>query len=96
VLIIFLFCTWTFICPYFFKAFCIAHVSPSKRDHYLFRTWSISLTNLFLSTPSVGANLWTIATCFCVLPVQEQHVYVGVRDLDLGSMINLSTRVNKT
>ena len=24
-----------------------------ERDHYLFRTWSISLTNIFLSTPSV-------------------------------------------
>ena len=27
-----------------------------ERDHYLFRTWSIFLTNIFLSTPSVGAE----------------------------------------
>jgi hypothetical protein len=35
---------------------------------------------MFLRTPSVGAA----------------SVCVGVCDLDLGSMINLSTRVNKT
>ena len=36
--------------------------------------------NMFLRTPSVGAV----------------YIYMGVHDLHLGSMINLSTRVNKT
>ena len=30
VLIIFFFCTWTFMCPYFLYTFCIAYVSSSK------------------------------------------------------------------
>ena len=54
--------------------------------------------NIFLSSPSVGAEHFE---------VDEKHVFVyfryrsitymwRVRDLDLGNMINLSTRVNKT
>ena len=54
--------------------------------------------NIFLSSPSVGA---------CHFEVDEKHVFAYfqcrsntymwcVRDLDLGNIINLSTRVNKT
>jgi len=61
-----------------------------------FRTWSIWLTNKFLSTPSVGAESLVDGGMFLRTPSIGEHVYVGVRDLDLGCMINLSTRVNKT
>ena len=53
----------------------------------------------FLSTPSVGAEFLVglNGSMFLrTLSVRAAYIYVGVRDLDLGSMINLSTRVNKT
>ena len=68
----------------------------------LSRTWSIysdkNLANKFLSSPSVGVEHFE---------VNEKHVFAyfqhrsstymwRVRDFDLRSMINLSTKVNKT
>jgi hypothetical protein len=51
----------------------------------------------FLSTLIVGAE-FLVDECIylCTPSVGAACIYVGVRDLDLGSMINLSTRVNKT
>jgi len=51
----------------------------------------------FLSTPSgVGAGFLVDESMFLCTPSVGAACHVGVRDLDLGSMINLSTGVNKT
>jgi hypothetical protein len=46
----------------------------------------------FFPTPGVGVEFLVDGVMF----LHTQHIYVGVRDLDLGSMINLLRRVNKT
>ena len=53
----------------------------------------------FLPTPSVGAEFLVGlngSIFLCTPTLRIAYIYVGVRDLDLGSTINLSTRVNKT
>ena len=71
--------------------------------NHIFRERSLSFQNMeylpnktFFVLLVQEQSFWWMEACFCVLLVQGQHVYVGVRDLDLGCMITFSTRVNKT
>ena len=79
---LFFFNTWAFMCSSFFQCmslhvliflnFCIAHVSSSKPHIWerslSFRTWSIYLTNIFLSTPSTGAKFLVDGSMFLRTP----------------------------
>jgi hypothetical protein len=70
---------------FFFLYFCIAHVSSTKnifRERHTFRIWSIYLVEM---------NGMFFAYFQCRSSIYMWHV----RDLNIGSMINLSTRVNK-
>jgi hypothetical protein len=68
-----------------------------ERDHYLLEHGVFTSETFYLSTPSVGAEFLVDKSMFLRTPsVGAAYIYVGVHDLDLGSMINLSTRVNKT
>ena len=95
----FIYLFWTSFVSIFF---CITHVSLItnfwEKYYQELGAFILIKPNIFLSSPSVGAEH---------LEVDEEHVFAyfqyrsstymwRVRDLDLGNMINLSTRVNKT
>ena len=67
------------------------------------RTWSIylvdkSIKHIFVFTPSVGVKHFELLEkhVFAYFQCRSSTYMWCVRDLDLGSMINLSIRINKT
>ena len=85
----FSFSSWTFMCSYFFLFHTFAQPMSLKpyieRDQYFVEhgvfSYQIFFCLLLVQEQSFG---WMDA-CFSVFRVQEQLMYVGVRDLDLGA-----------
>ena len=104
------FYTWTFMCPFIFLLFSyfwIAHDSSTKTHNFRerslsFKTWTIYVVepnkHIFVS-PSVGIeHIWVDPNgkhVFAYSQYRSRTYMPHVRDLDLGSMINFSTRVTR-
>jgi hypothetical protein len=98
---LFFFLLWTSFVPFYF---CITHVSFYNKilREILSRTQSIYFDkpnkHIFLPSPSVGVEHFGMDKkhVFAYSQCRSSTYLWRIRDLDFGSMINLSRRVNKT